>query len=139
MAYFVYAVGGKDDAGPLSGMLKIGRARDPHNRLVELQIGCPFQVELKRIWRFSTQSHGCEFELACHKRFRNQKVSGEWFRIDLENVHQFIVELAEVRMLQISHADGNNSAPCPTPPAPPKFSLANAAKAFMEARRQAAM
>lgn len=58
------------------GRVKIGHAKNPHKRLVSLQIGSPVRLSLERV------SAGGEFEEArLHERFSDFRIGGEWFSI----------------------------------------------------------
>lgn len=135
MASFVYAIGMSCQNEQLSGLIKLGRSDDPEGRLANMQVGTPLDLCIRRLWRFSRREHSVEFEGACHRRSRNDKFRGEWFSVGLDEVHEYIVELAAVRMIQISHADKGSLPSCPFPPPAKKFSISDAAIAFMERRR----
>lgn len=59
---------------PLTRRLKIGCAKDPWNRLRNIQTGCPTDLELAAILPGEEAD-----ERALHKRFRQFHVRGEWF------------------------------------------------------------
>jgi hypothetical protein len=54
--------------------VKIGRAKDPANRLKALQTGCPEKLELAEV----LDGRGYE-ERVWHKAFANERLHGEWF------------------------------------------------------------
>ena len=70
-AAYVYAIGA---AGHRA--VKIGWAANPAKRLRDLQCGCP--IPLTALWAFpADDAQGVERFL--HRRFRHQRMQGEWF------------------------------------------------------------
>lgn len=57
--------------------VKIGWARDPENRLDQMQVGCPHKLHLIG---FAPGSHGDEKEW--HHTWPQLRQRGEWFRLD---------------------------------------------------------
>lgn len=72
-------------AGGLS--VKIGVARNPHQRLKELQTGHDFQLEL-----LATAPAHVALEPALHQRFAHVRMTGEWFQLTSE-IARFIEDL----------------------------------------------
>lgn len=66
MVYFV--------VGELTGLVKIGSAVDPIDRLRTLQTGSPDRLTL-----VTTIAGGEKAERALHKQFSGSRVHGEWF------------------------------------------------------------
>jgi Meiotically up-regulated gene 113 len=67
LVYFVQAVEG--------GPIKIGVARDPLTRLADLQVGSPYKLRL-----YGLRRGGVAEERRLHKRFRADRLQGEWFK-----------------------------------------------------------
>lgn len=67
-------------AGSSPPMLKIGKANNPQVRLVELQTGCPFKLELLGTLKCKSPMHSRTVEKQLHRLFRKEKQRGEWFR-----------------------------------------------------------
>ena len=67
MIYFMQA--GKN------GPIKIGETELPHDRVFQLQVGCPYKLRLLFVY------NGRHFdELGLHHYFRKEHIRGEWFR-----------------------------------------------------------
>ena len=78
--YFVQA----GEAGPI----KIGRTQHPiAKRLKSLQVGCPWPIRLLAI-----RSGNFLSETAVHRKFKDYRISGEWFLPDKE-ILDFIEEV----------------------------------------------
>jgi hypothetical protein len=76
---YVYFVGAP-------GMVKIGRSRNPHDRLVGLRSGIPLPLELLAVLPDGSQ------ERELHERFAHLRLKGEWFRREAE-LEEFIADL----------------------------------------------
>lgn len=59
--------------------VKIGSSLDPHLRMKEVQVGCPFEVTLEAVF-----SGGPERERQFHRWFADDRLWGEWFKITPE-------------------------------------------------------
>jgi hypothetical protein len=59
------------------GLIKIGKAIDPHRRLQQLQTGSGETLTL-----MATEPGGFDVEWSRHRQFRAMRVRGEWFRAD---------------------------------------------------------
>jgi hypothetical protein len=58
-----------------NGPIKIGDSDAVHERLAELQVGCPYKLKLLFVY------NGREFdEAGLHKKFKHENIRGEWFR-----------------------------------------------------------
>jgi hypothetical protein len=68
-ANFVYFIG-----SPSFSAIKIGVARDPRQRLMDLQIGNPFELHI-----ISILPGGMPMESAFHRRMGDARRRGEWF------------------------------------------------------------
>jgi len=60
------------------GPVKIGIAKDPKQRLTNLQVSCPFELRLKKT---ATPTDAQEVEKYLHSRFKKYHMRGEWFDI----------------------------------------------------------
>jgi hypothetical protein len=62
---------------------KIGIANNPHERLSELQTGCPFELKIERLY---TYKQARKLEQLLHSALAIHNVRGEWFNISIEDV-----------------------------------------------------
>lgn len=60
------------------GPCKIGMADDPRQRLVELQVGNPYDLFLFEAWGFPERIHAQQIEAAILKRLKSCRLRGEW-------------------------------------------------------------
>lgn len=60
-----------------SDLLKFGKSNSPEWRLVTMQTGCPFELKVEWVWPE-------DIENEMHAHFENKRVSGEWFRVSLD-------------------------------------------------------
>ena len=76
---FIYFIGseGKD-----FNYVKIGYSKKPDNRLKQLQTGSP--VKLKVLLKFEGNLN---LEAKLHRKFKNSRLEGEWFRISSSLKH----------------------------------------------------
>ena len=66
-------------AGDTSGPIKIGVAKHPHKRIVELQTGCPLPLSMLFVFPVAEESH--TLESALHYLFRDLTIGNlEWHR-----------------------------------------------------------
>jgi hypothetical protein len=63
--------------GGADGLIKIGKAIDPHRRLLQLQTGSGEALTL-----VATEPGGLDIERMRHRQFRAMHVRGEWFRAE---------------------------------------------------------
>lgn len=69
MIYFIHC--------PAANAVKIGRtANPPYQRLMSMQAGCPFELELIGLCKGDRHE-----EETLHARFAADRVRGEWFRL----------------------------------------------------------
>lgn len=59
-----------------TGTVKIGSSLEPHARLKELQTGHPFELKLEAVL-----PGGTDEEFGFHRRFSDERLKGEWFRV----------------------------------------------------------
>jgi hypothetical protein len=70
----------------VTGHHKIGRSVNPHNRLKTFGVLLPFEIEYIALIK-SDDHIGLERYL--HDKFASQRVNGEWFNLDPEDVEYF--------------------------------------------------
>ena len=61
------------------GYIKVGRAKDPFQRLRELQTGCPKPIVLRTCFLCE---NAAEREGALHRKLAQFRSHGEWFEVD---------------------------------------------------------
>lgn len=66
------------DAHP--NTVKIGKAKNPMQRLIEMQTGCPYQLKLVGQVPCLSEKHAYQVETNAHIAFRDFAYRGEWFR-----------------------------------------------------------
>lgn len=72
---------------------KIGRSNNPEKRLPSIATGCPSPVNL---WKTVHVDDMGFAERWFHKRFADQRVNGEWFKISREDVVAAIADFEAV-------------------------------------------
>ena len=79
---------------------KIGVSKNSEKRIIQLQTGCPYQIEIRSI--FKTQ-RPFKVETALHNRYQQYKrnydgdhISGEWFQLPISEVAGFLAACTEV-------------------------------------------
>lgn len=73
------------------GYVKIGCAINPHSRLGDYQTYCPRRAY--KLEHFVYVSERREFEEMMHDVFHSERVSGEWFKVELEHVKRVMDEM----------------------------------------------
>lgn len=69
-------------------LYKIGFTRgDPENRLKALETGNPNDMEIFKVFKTNFNT---KIESAVHSRFKHKRVKNEWFRLNKEDVDNFI-------------------------------------------------
>lgn len=61
-------------------MVKIGKARNPEERMATLQTGCPYELTLIGTIACRSDMHANACEKRLHDEFRLERRRGEWFR-----------------------------------------------------------
>lgn len=56
-------------------MVKIGYSDDPHARIRDLQVGCPYKLKL-----IGTRPGSRKEEKSLHSLFYNHRLHGEWYQ-----------------------------------------------------------
>lgn len=73
-----------------SGHYKIGRTKDPKNRMKTFGIQLPFEVEYLCLIETVDMK---ALEMSLHEQFASKRVNGEWFALDAEDV-EYIKDMA---------------------------------------------
>jgi Meiotically up-regulated gene 113 len=88
---YVYVVGPDDPDMKLpTPAIKIGKAKDPLSRLRGIQTGSPIKLTFYALWKFASQPQANTVESACHRKFRERRLSGEWFQVKCSEVYTFV-------------------------------------------------
>lgn len=78
----------------ISGPVKIGIARDPSLRVLELQIGNPTELQLVRWFPMPSRAVARAVERAFHEVQSSKRLKGEWFDMGiLETVHLMCINI----------------------------------------------
>jgi hypothetical protein len=79
-----------------TGMVKIGSAYDPFERLKQLQTGSPTKLKIEALLKGA-----CKREREIHKLLAKHRVHGEWFRIcpAIEAIIKEVAKPTRVRLL----------------------------------------
>jgi len=72
------------------GYYKIGIADWPQNRVAQLQVGNPTQIEIVRSWELR---NAYEIEIKLHERFHNVRMCGEWFDLGQDGLNELLAFL----------------------------------------------
>ena len=62
----------------------VGRARDINRRLKSLQTANPYELKVIEIIKVKERKAARELENSLHQKFNHLKLSGEWFKAELE-------------------------------------------------------
>jgi hypothetical protein len=89
-------------AGPF---IKVGMTKDIDQRLIDLQVGCPFQQELVWMSGRRTRFNAHAIELLVHARISMNHVRGEWFDT---NPHWAIGLAKKIEKDYMNKADPND-------------------------------
>lgn len=60
--------------------IKVGKAKDPEQRMKALQTGCPYKLSLRSVIKCRDDRHAFAMERAMHELLKNERKQGEWFR-----------------------------------------------------------
>jgi len=82
--------------GPEHGPIKIGSARDPYERLLNLQVASADQLYI-----YAVADGGYEAEKDLHREFASERIRGEWYRRS-ERLLRRIVHLQSLERSEIS-------------------------------------
>lgn len=67
------------------GPVKIGVSRNPDKRIVEIQSGCPYPIEILYWVRARDRPNAFELERDFHEVFRDKRLTGEWFSMNADD------------------------------------------------------
>lgn len=70
-----------------TGFYKIGRAKNPKNRLATFNVKLPFEVQFEHLIK-SNDYKRLEKEL--HERYDHLRVNGEWFNLDPKDIEEIL-------------------------------------------------
>lgn len=70
-------------------LIKIGKAKNPIERIRVLQTGSPYKLKLLGAVKCKSDQHAKQVELFAHNLFYKQRRRGEWFRLSV-NTEQAI-------------------------------------------------
>lgn len=68
------------------GFFKIGVAYDVARRMAELGIGNPFELVVKAVYGYPNAQ---AVEAVLHQKFSKQRIHGEWFSLDENDLNKF--------------------------------------------------
>ena len=78
---------------PDMDVYKIGYSKHPEKRIDKLKTGNPYPLSL--VAKFKTK-HNRLVETTLHNNYGHQKLNGEWFELDFDQVHNFINRCQEL-------------------------------------------
>jgi hypothetical protein len=82
---FIYFIGAE---GKRNTLIKIGKANDPLNRLMELQTGSPIRLRIIGSVKCRNSDHARQVEKLAHNLFWKQRRHGEWFNLRRSQINQ---------------------------------------------------
>lgn len=78
---------------PELNVSKIGVAKNSNRRLKQLQTGCPYRIDLKKVYK---SEMAYKTEKILHRQFSTKKVdqqdynlTGEWFQLEIDQIIDF--------------------------------------------------
>jgi hypothetical protein len=74
---------------------KIGYTKNIKKRISQLQTSCPVKIELKYCKKFLDKRAAKRAERSAHKTFKKNRLSGEWFDVDLEKIKQYLISISK--------------------------------------------
>lgn len=75
------------------GHCKIGVASDLHNRISNLQVGCPYEITLIHVMYFDTITEATKKENQLHHELKEYRIRGEWFEQNFVQLYLSCKEL----------------------------------------------
>ena len=79
-----------------TGPIKIGRSKNPKRRLAQLQMTTPYKLHLfctvtgygirNHAWARDIEIDQRTLERLLHSYFANERISGEWFRLGVDDI-----------------------------------------------------
>lgn len=67
---------------------KIGKADEVESRIKDLQIGCPYKLELLHKFELESPAKACQLEAELHRVFYKKNGIGEWFKLTLNEIEE---------------------------------------------------
>lgn len=103
---FVYVLA-RSSKGFLTKPVKVGIAKNPHQRAREINTSSPFKVVVAHT--FSTPDRDCAglLEATFHEAMKSRRLHGEWFKMEAEEA---IIAMAENYHAFLSKQLGMNAA-----------------------------
>lgn len=86
-------------------MYKVGYARNPTQRYLSVQCGCPLEIYDVELYAVPDKEDAIRCESRCHARLRKHHVRGEWFKADssdeasmlaFDSIHSIVSERQKV-------------------------------------------
>ena len=72
------------------GWVKIGYTKNIQTRMCDIQVGCPFPIELLHTIS-TTPENARKLEKSMHRQFKGYRLHGEWFKLS-DEIRQYITE-----------------------------------------------
>lgn len=82
----IYFIGNETE-----NVLKVGRSKNPSERIKKLQIACPFKLEIFHILK---TFDAVKLERKAHKKLQHLRLRGEWFILNQESkniINEFVI------------------------------------------------
>jgi hypothetical protein len=117
------------------GLVKVGVAADPKQRLHNLQIGSPVPLELAAQYAMSDRPSAEAVEAALQERFFDRRERGTWFRATPIEVRRAITERSIINLYRPSEAGQRAAAREAAAAAKAEATSALAAASAAERRR----
>jgi len=117
------------------GLVKVGVAADPKQRVRNLQIGSPVPLELAAQYEISDLASAKAVEAALKERFLERRERGHWFRATASEVHHTITERSIIDLYRPSEAKARAAARAAEEQARAEAAKASAAVTVAERRR----
>jgi hypothetical protein len=70
--------------GRPAGPVKVGVSVNPGSRVLELQTGCPFHLELLASFEFKDRLDAMREEAFFHECYEHVRLTGEWFDLEAD-------------------------------------------------------
>lgn len=102
-SYYVYRMACRDSGGSI--LYKVGYARNPIQRYLSVQCGCPLEIYDVELYAVPNKEDALRCESRCHARLRGHHVRGEWFKarhddevsmMAFDSIHSIVSERQKV-------------------------------------------
>ncbi|MCS3740207.1 GIY-YIG nuclease family protein [Rhizobium sp. BK661] len=90
MVHYVYALSAAIEIEPYCGWLKIGHSNNPIKRLAAHRISSAIPLKYGAVWCFKARRTAIEVETALHRTFADRWEHGEWHRLSVPEVVDFV-------------------------------------------------